>query len=63
MRLNGLSLFSNVGIAEAYLKDVGIDVVLANEIDEKRARFYQEIYSIYSILKHPFEVNFAVETH
>lgn len=25
MRLNGLSLFSNVGIAEAYLKDVGID--------------------------------------
>ena len=45
MRLNGLSLFSNVGIAEAYLKDVGIDVVLANEIDEKRARFYQEVYT------------------
>lgn len=44
MRLNGLSLFSNVGIAEAYLKDVGIDIVLANEIDEKRARFYQEVY-------------------
>jgi DNA (cytosine-5)-methyltransferase 1 len=40
-----LSLFSNVGIAEAYLKDVGIDVVLANEIDEKRAKFYQEVYS------------------
>lgn len=45
MRLNGLSLFSNVGIAEAYLKDVGIDVVLANEIDKKRAKFYQEVYS------------------
>lgn len=45
MRLNGLSLFSNVGIAEAYLKDVGVDIVLANEIDEKRARFYQEVYS------------------
>ena len=45
MRLNGLSLFSNVGIAEEYLKDVGIDVVLANEIDEKRAKFYQEVYS------------------
>ena len=45
MRLNGLSLFSNVGIAEAYLKDVGIDIVLANEIDDKRARFYQEVYS------------------
>ena len=44
MLLNGLSLFANVGIAEAYLKDVGIDIVLANEIDEKRARFYQEVY-------------------
>ena len=44
MRLKGLSLFSNVGIAEAYLKEVGIDIVLANEIDEKRARFYQEVY-------------------
>ena len=45
MRLSGLWLFSNVGIAEAYLKDVGIDIVLANEIDEKRAKFYQEVYS------------------
>ena len=45
MRLTGLSLFSNVGIAEAYLKDVGIDIVLANEIDDKRAKFYQEVYS------------------
>ena len=35
MRLNGLSLFSNVGIAEAYLKDVGIDVVLAKETERK----------------------------
>ena len=45
MRLNGLSLFSNVGIAEAYLNEIGIDIVLANEIDEKRAKFYQEIYT------------------
>ncbi|MEY8257492.1 DNA cytosine methyltransferase [Erysipelotrichaceae bacterium 66-17] len=44
MRVKGLSLFANVGIAEAYLKDVGVDIILANEIDEKRARFYQEIY-------------------
>lgn len=42
MRLNGLSLFSNVGIAEAYLKDVGIDVVLANEIDEKEQNFIKK---------------------
>ena len=45
MGLNGLSLFANVGIAEAYLKNIGIDIVIANEIDEKRAKFYQEIYS------------------
>lgn len=45
MRLKGLSLFANVGIAEAFLKDVGVDIVLANEIDEKRARFYQDVYT------------------
>lgn len=42
--LKGLSLFANVGIAEAYMKTIGIDIVLANEIDEKRAMFYQEVY-------------------
>lgn len=43
--LKGLSLFSNVGIAEAYLKDLNIDILIANEIDEKRAKFYQEVYT------------------
>lgn len=43
-KLKATSLFSNVGIAEAYLKDIGIDVVLANEIDVDRARFYSDIY-------------------
>lgn len=43
-KLIGLSLFSNVGIAEAYMKDIGVDIVLANEIDENRARFYQDVY-------------------
>lgn len=42
--INGLSLFSNVGIAETYLKECGINIVLANEILEERARFYQHIY-------------------
>ena len=42
--LKGLSLFANVGIAEAYLEDLGIDICVANEIDIDRARFYQEIY-------------------
>lgn len=43
-KLIGLSLFANVGIAEAYMKDIGVDIVIANEIDENRARFYQEVY-------------------
>ena len=42
--LKGLSLFANVGIAEAYLKEIGIDILLANEIDEKRAKFYSDVY-------------------
>lgn len=42
--LKGLSLFANVGIAEAYLKDLDIDILVANEIDKDRARFYQDVY-------------------
>lgn len=42
--LKGLSLFANVGIAEAYFEDLEIDICVANEIDIDRARFYQEIY-------------------
>lgn len=43
-KLNGISLFANVGIAEAYLKELDIEIKIANEIDEERARFYQEVY-------------------
>ncbi len=43
-RLNGLSLFANIGIAEAYFQSVGIDIKVANEFIEKRARLYQSIY-------------------
>ncbi len=43
-KLNGLSLFANVGIAEAYMKELDIDIKIANEIDEERARFYQDVY-------------------
>ena len=44
MKLQGLSLFSNVGIAEIYLKSLGADVVLANEILPERVKFYNEVY-------------------
>lgn len=39
-----LSLFANIGVAEAYLEDIGFNVVLANELVERRANLYSEIY-------------------
>lgn len=42
--MKALSLFANVGIAETYLSDIGIDVVIANELEEERARFYSHLY-------------------
>ena len=39
-----MSLFANIGVAEAYLEDIGFEVVVANEIDPKRVAIYQEIY-------------------
>lgn len=42
--LKALSLFANIGVAEAYLKEIGIDVVLANELVERRAALYSKIY-------------------
>ena len=43
-RINAVSLFANVGIAETYLNEVGIDVVVANELLEERAKFYRHLY-------------------
>ncbi len=42
--MNGLSLFANVGIAETYLCDVGIDITVANELLQPRADFYKHLY-------------------
>jgi len=39
-----LSLFANVGIAETYLEKIGFDVVLANEIDHKRANYFRFLH-------------------
>lgn len=43
-KLKGISLFANVGIAEAYMSELGVDIKIANEIDADRARFYQDVY-------------------
>ena len=42
--IKAMSLFANVGIAEAYLKQANIDVVIANEIEPDRVRFYRHLY-------------------
>lgn len=42
--LKGMSLFANVGVAEAYLEDIGVDMRIANELLPQRAQFYAEVY-------------------
>lgn len=42
--MNMLSLFANIGVAEAYLKKIGVNVVIANELIERRAILYSKIY-------------------
>lgn len=39
-----LSLFANIGVAEAYLREIGIEVSVANELIERRAKLYSAIY-------------------
>lgn len=41
--MKGLSLFSGAGIGETYFKDVGINIIVANELLEKRANLYKSI--------------------
>ena len=43
-KLNGLSLFANVGVAETYLDELGIKIKVANELEPKRAKFYSHLY-------------------
>lgn len=43
-KIKALSLFSNVGIAETYFEEIGVDVVVANELLEERSNFYRHLY-------------------
>jgi DNA (cytosine-5)-methyltransferase 1 len=40
-KLNAISLFSCIGIGEYYLKDIGINTIVANEIEPKRCKTYK----------------------
>jgi|SRR3989339_346345 len=42
--LKGVSLFSSAGIGETFFKDKGINVVVANELIEERAKLYSSLY-------------------
>lgn len=42
--MKGLSLFSSAGIGETYLSRIGIDIEVANELIEKRATLYRQLY-------------------
>ncbi|MBP8708232.1 MAG: DNA (cytosine-5-)-methyltransferase [Caldisericia bacterium] len=42
--IKGTSLFANIGISETYFKRNGIDIVLANELIQKRCDFYRFLY-------------------
>lgn len=42
--MRAISLFANIGVAEAYLEEIGVEVVLANELIERRANLYKSIY-------------------
>lgn len=43
-KLIGLSLFACGGISEYYLDETNVDIKVANELVQKRADFYQEMY-------------------
>lgn len=42
--LKGVSLFSSAGIGEAFFDEIGINIVVANELLEDRARLYSDLY-------------------
>ena len=48
--MNGISLFSSAGIGEYFLKDIGINIVLSNELIKRRAELYSIIHPKSEIL-------------
>lgn len=43
-KIRVLSLFSNIGVAEAYFNKIGVTTVVANELIKRRAKLYSSIY-------------------
>lgn len=44
-KMTGISMFSSAGIAETYLHKLNIQIALANEIKQERAKYYSHFYA------------------
>lgn len=42
--MTAISLFANIGISECYLEEIGVSVLLANELDPLRGKLYSHLY-------------------
>ena len=42
--MKGVSLFSSAGIGEAYFREIGIKIIVANGLLEERANLYKVLY-------------------
>lgn len=42
--MNAISLFSCIGVSEYYLKELGVDVLVASDIDKKRCSVHKFLY-------------------
>ena len=49
-KIKGISLFSSAGIAELLFNELDIEIVLANELLEKRAKFYKDYHENKNII-------------
>lgn len=49
-KIKAMSLFANVGVAEAYLSETDVDVVIANELEKDRVEFYHHLYPDVNII-------------
>ena len=42
--MRGVSLFSSAGVGEAFLSQIGVDIVVANELIPRRAKLHSDLY-------------------
>ncbi len=42
--MKGLSLFASAGIGEAFLSEIGLDIIVSNELIQRRSDLHQKLY-------------------